>query len=110
MESLLGRKLGEGVTSIRCRNWKGSSKVSYEDIISIKSNFGSNEDLFPYISSSGNFNVFFDDEFDRASKMHDERVDLIIDMQPQQEKIVTYDKSFYEINIHRKFLTNLRRI
>ena len=39
--SLLGKKLKEGVTSMRCRNWKGSTKVSYEDIISIESDFAS---------------------------------------------------------------------
>jgi len=39
--SLLGEKLREGVTSMRCRNWKGSAKVSYEDIISIESDFAS---------------------------------------------------------------------
>uniref|UniRef100_A0A0D3A0R1 Uncharacterized protein n=1 Tax=Brassica oleracea var. oleracea TaxID=109376 RepID=A0A0D3A0R1_BRAOL len=39
--SLLGKKLKEGVTSMRCRNWKGSAKVSYEDIISIESDFAS---------------------------------------------------------------------
>ena len=41
IESLLGKKLKEGVTSMRCRNWKGSAKVSYEDIISIESDFAS---------------------------------------------------------------------
>ena len=39
--SLLGKKLKEGVTSMRCRNWKGSDKVSYENIISIESDFAS---------------------------------------------------------------------
>lgn len=39
--SLLGQKLREGVTTMRCRNWKGSAKISYEDIITIESNFAS---------------------------------------------------------------------
>ncbi|CAN6972765.1 unnamed protein product [Brassica rapa subsp. trilocularis] len=77
---LLGRKLREGVTSMRCRNWKGFAKVSYEDIISLESNFGSNVKVFTYISSNGNFDVVFSDEFDRPSEMRDARVDLMIEM------------------------------
>lgn len=36
--------------------------------------------MFPYISSSGNGSVVLDPEFQRASEMKDERVDLIIEM------------------------------
>ncbi|KAF8109205.1 hypothetical protein N665_0101s0033 [Sinapis alba] len=78
--SLLGKKLREGVTSMRCRNWKGSAKVSYEDIISLESDFGSTGQVFPYISSTGNCDVIVDASFERAVEMKDERVDLIIDM------------------------------
>ena len=39
--SLLGQKLRKGVTTMRCKNWKGSAKISYEDIITIESNFAS---------------------------------------------------------------------
>ncbi|XP_056844830.1 uncharacterized protein LOC108807759 [Raphanus sativus] len=78
--SLLGQKLQEGVTSMRCRNWKGSAKVSYEDIVSLESTFGTKGVVFPYISSSGNGSVVLDSEFQRASEMKDERVDLIIEM------------------------------
>nr|VDD51284.1 unnamed protein product [Brassica oleracea] len=78
--SLLGEKLREGVTSMRCRNWKGSTKVSYEDIISIESDFASTGVVFPYISSTGNGNIIVDAGFERDDEMNDERVDLIIDM------------------------------
>ncbi|KAL0886604.1 hypothetical protein Bca101_010587 [Brassica carinata] len=78
--SLLGQKLQEGVCSMRCMNWKGSANISYEDIITMESNFGSNGVVFPYISSSGNFNVGSENEFHRASELKDERVDLIIEM------------------------------
>ncbi|KAF8105176.1 hypothetical protein N665_0162s0054 [Sinapis alba] len=78
--SLLSKKLREGVTSMRCRNWKGSAKVSYEDIISLESDFGSTGQVFPYISSTGNCDVIVDASFERAVEMKDERVDLIIDM------------------------------
>ncbi|CAN6837256.1 unnamed protein product [Brassica oleracea] len=80
--SLLGQKLREGVKTMRCRNWKGSAKISYEDIITIESNFASTGDVFPSISTSGNFkDVITDAEFVRVCEMKDERVDLIIDMQ-----------------------------
>ena len=39
--SLLGQKLRKGVTTMRFKNWKGSAKISYEDIITIESNFAS---------------------------------------------------------------------
>nr|VDD57098.1 unnamed protein product [Brassica oleracea] len=78
--SLLGKKLREGVTSMRCRNWKGSAKVSYEDIISIESDFPSTGVVFPYISSTGNGNIIVDVGFERDDEMNDEKVDLIIDM------------------------------
>ncbi|CAN7083814.1 unnamed protein product, partial [Brassica oleracea var. botrytis] len=71
--SLLGKKLKEGVTSMRCRNWKGSAKVSYEDIISIESDFASLGVVFPYISSTGNGNIIVDVGFERDDEMNDER-------------------------------------
>ncbi|KAF3494494.1 hypothetical protein DY000_02055908 [Brassica cretica] len=80
IRSLLGKKLIEGVTSMRCRNWKGSAKVSYEDIISIESDFVSTGVVFPYISSTGNGDIIVDAGFERDDEMNDERVDLIIDM------------------------------
>ncbi|KAL0713348.1 hypothetical protein Bca4012_020326 [Brassica carinata] len=66
--SLLGKKLRESVISMRCRNWKGSAKVSYEDIDSIESDFAFTGDVFPYISSTGNCNIIVDASFER----HDE--------------------------------------
>ncbi|KAH0929500.1 hypothetical protein HID58_015227, partial [Brassica napus] len=66
-------KLKEGVTSMRCRNWKGSAKVSYEDIISIESDFASTGVVFPYISSTGNGNIIVDAGFERDDEMNDER-------------------------------------
>ncbi|KAF3561495.1 hypothetical protein DY000_02016876 [Brassica cretica] len=75
--SLLGKKLKECVTSMRCRNWKGSAKVSYEDIISIESDFASTGFVFPYISSTGNGNIIVDAGFERDDEMND---DLITDM------------------------------
>nr|VDD52128.1 unnamed protein product [Brassica oleracea] len=84
--SLLGQKLRKGVTTMRFKNWKGSAKISYEDIITIESNFASTGDVFPCISTSGNFkDVITDAEFARPSEMKDERVDLIIDMHSEED-------------------------
>ncbi|KAL0872784.1 hypothetical protein Bca101_022489 [Brassica carinata] len=74
--SLLGQKLREGVTSMRCRNWKGSAKVSYQDIMSLESNFASTGHVFAYLSSTGNYDICLHEDFKRDSEMQDERVDL----------------------------------
>ncbi|KAL0742770.1 hypothetical protein Bca4012_084283 [Brassica carinata] len=52
---------------MRCRNWKGSGKVSYQDITSLESHFDKGE-LFAFISSTGNFDVIDSDEFFRKMK------------------------------------------
>lgn len=36
--------------------------------------------MFPYLSSTGNYNVVLGEEFKRASEMKDERVDLVMEM------------------------------
>ncbi|KAL0723325.1 hypothetical protein Bca4012_037924 [Brassica carinata] len=46
----------KSMTKMRCRNWKGSGKVSYQDITSLESHFDKGE-LFAFISSTGNFDV-----------------------------------------------------
>ncbi|XP_018465298.2 uncharacterized protein LOC108836669 [Raphanus sativus] len=94
--SLVGKKLEEGVTSMRCSNWKGSAMVSYDDITSIESNFPSTGDVFPYISSTGNCNIIVDAGFERQDEMKDERVDLIIDMYRQKYDWSKHVWSFQE--------------
>ncbi|KAL0741719.1 hypothetical protein Bca4012_083232 [Brassica carinata] len=78
--SLLGQKLREGMTSMRCRNWKGSAKVSYQDIMSLESNFASTGHVFAFLSSTGNYDIGLHEDFKRDSEMQDERVDLMMDM------------------------------
>ncbi|KAL0875362.1 hypothetical protein Bca101_025067 [Brassica carinata] len=58
---------------MRCRNWKGSGKVSYQDITSLESHFDKGE-LFAFISSTGNFDVIDSDEFFREDEKNDERL------------------------------------
>ncbi|CAH8354324.1 unnamed protein product [Eruca vesicaria subsp. sativa] len=67
--------------SMRCRNWKESCRISFEDISSLESDFTSTGVLFPSIASNGTFSdVIVQVEFAQAGEMNDERVDLIIDM------------------------------
>ncbi|KAH0859756.1 hypothetical protein HID58_088017 [Brassica napus] len=54
-------------------NWKGSGKVSYQDITSLESHFDKGE-LFTFISSTGDFDVIADTEFLREDEKKDERV------------------------------------
>ncbi|KAF3600125.1 hypothetical protein F2Q69_00037291 [Brassica cretica] len=37
--TMVGQKFNKNITKVRCRNWKGSGKVSYEDISSLESHF-----------------------------------------------------------------------
>ncbi|CAH8351671.1 unnamed protein product, partial [Eruca vesicaria subsp. sativa] len=81
--TLLGQKLEQGVMSMICRNWKESCRISFEDISSLESDFTSTGVLFPSIASNGTFSdVIVQAEFAQAGEMNDERVDLIIDMNP----------------------------
>ncbi|KAL0684160.1 hypothetical protein Bca4012_051008 [Brassica carinata] len=64
---------------MRCRNWKGSGKVSYQDITSLESHFDKGE-LFTFISSTGDFDVIADTEFLREDEKKDERVVRIVEL------------------------------
>lgn len=37
--SMVGKKIKNNLTKVRCRNWKGSEKISYQDITILESNF-----------------------------------------------------------------------
>ncbi|KAG2332112.1 hypothetical protein Bca52824_003292 [Brassica carinata] len=65
------------MTKVRCRNWKGSGKVSYTDIISLESHFNKGE-LFPFISATGNNDVIFNQEFVREDEKKDERISRVV--------------------------------
>ncbi|XP_056846263.1 uncharacterized protein LOC130497476 [Raphanus sativus] len=75
--SMVGKKIKKNMTKVRCRNWKGSGKVSYADIISLESHFNKGK-LFPFISATGNDDVFEMDEFFREDEKKDERIDRIV--------------------------------
>ncbi|KAG2315187.1 hypothetical protein Bca52824_018309 [Brassica carinata] len=65
------------MTKVRCRNWKGTGKVSYEDISSLESHFYKGEP-FPFISATGNYDVIDNEEFFREDEKKDERIGCIV--------------------------------
>ncbi|XP_013624731.1 PREDICTED: uncharacterized protein LOC106330881 [Brassica oleracea var. oleracea] len=75
--TMVGQKFNKNITKVRCRNWKGSEKVSYEDISSLASHFDKGE-LFPFIYASGNSDVIDSDQFFREDEKNDERVGRIV--------------------------------
>ncbi|KAF3516262.1 hypothetical protein DY000_02060765 [Brassica cretica] len=75
--TMMGKKFNKNITKVRFRNWKGSEKVSYEDISSLESHFDKGE-LFPFISASGNSDVIDSDQFFREDEKNDERVGRIV--------------------------------
>ncbi|RID52827.1 hypothetical protein BRARA_G00263 [Brassica rapa] len=62
-----GKKIKKNITKVRRRNWKGSGKVSYQDI-------SSPEELFSFISHTGNNDVVDNVEFIREDEKNDERL------------------------------------
>ncbi|KAJ4881579.1 hypothetical protein Rs2_38634 [Raphanus sativus] len=67
------------MTKMRCRNWKGSGKVSYQDVASLESHFDKGE-VFAFISSTGNLDVVESTDFVREDEKKDERVGRILDL------------------------------
>ncbi|CAH8383184.1 unnamed protein product [Eruca vesicaria subsp. sativa] len=61
------------------RNWRGTGKVSYQDIISLESHFEKGE-VFPFLSSTKNSAVIDDPEIKREYEKKDERDDRIVAM------------------------------
>ncbi|KAF8114168.1 hypothetical protein N665_0040s0023 [Sinapis alba] len=75
--SMVGKKIKKKMTKVRCRNWKGSGKVSYQDITSLESHFDKGQ-LFPFISSTGSLDAIDNAEFFREDEKNDERVGRIV--------------------------------
>ncbi|KAF3516216.1 hypothetical protein DY000_02060460 [Brassica cretica] len=75
--SMVGKNIKNNLTKVRCRNWKGSGKVSYQDITSLESHFDKGE-LFPFISSTGSSEAIDNAEFFREDEKNDERVCCIV--------------------------------
>ncbi|XP_056846624.1 uncharacterized protein LOC130497661 [Raphanus sativus] len=75
--SMVGTKKKKTLTKVRCRNWTGSGKVSYQDITSLESHFDKGK-LFPFISSTGSSTAIDNPEFFREDEKNDERVSRIV--------------------------------
>ncbi|XP_048615696.1 uncharacterized protein LOC125588408 [Brassica napus] len=75
--SMVDKKIKNNLTKLRCRNSKGSVKVSYQDITILESNFHKGE-LFPFISSTGSLEAVDNAEFFREDEKNDERVSRIV--------------------------------
>ncbi|XP_013583349.1 PREDICTED: uncharacterized protein LOC106292293 [Brassica oleracea var. oleracea] len=75
--TMVGQKFNKNITKVRCTDWKGSGKVSYEDISSLESHFDKGE-LFSFLSASRNSDVIDSDQFFREDEKNDERVGRIV--------------------------------
>ncbi|KAG2290176.1 hypothetical protein Bca52824_049780 [Brassica carinata] len=76
--SMVGKKIKTNMKKMRCRNWKGSGKVSYQDLTSLESHFDKGE-VLTFISSTGDFDVIDNTEFVREDEKKDERVGRIVE-------------------------------
>uniref|UniRef100_A0A0D3DIT1 Ubiquitin-like protease family profile domain-containing protein n=1 Tax=Brassica oleracea var. oleracea TaxID=109376 RepID=A0A0D3DIT1_BRAOL len=77
--SMVGKKIKTNMKKMRCRNWKGSGKVSYQDITSLESHFDKGE-VLAFISSTCDFDVIDNTEFVREDEKKDERVGSIVEL------------------------------
>ncbi|KAF3492850.1 hypothetical protein DY000_02051860 [Brassica cretica] len=77
--SMVGKKIKTNMKKMRCRNWNGSGKVSYQDITSLESHFDKGE-VLAFISSTGDFDVIDNTEFVREDEKKDERVGRIVEL------------------------------
>ncbi|XP_013688823.1 uncharacterized protein LOC106392560 [Brassica napus] len=77
--SMVGKKIKTNMKKMRCRNWKGSGKVSYQDLTSLESHFDKGE-VLAFISSTGDFDVIDNTEFVREDEKKDERVGRIVEL------------------------------
>ncbi|KAG5388299.1 hypothetical protein IGI04_029840, partial [Brassica rapa subsp. trilocularis] len=66
---MVGKKIQKNITKVRCRSWKGSGKVSYQDISTLESHF---DKLFPFISHTGNNEVVDNAKFITEDEKKDE--------------------------------------
>ncbi|KAF8080566.1 hypothetical protein N665_0934s0007, partial [Sinapis alba] len=74
---LLGTKLtAEFIAGPRCSNWQRAAKVSYDEIKRLEKTITSEDDMYPYISWTGNGDILDDIRFARTDA-RDCRVDCL---------------------------------
>ncbi|EFH66501.1 hypothetical protein ARALYDRAFT_335032 [Arabidopsis lyrata subsp. lyrata] len=69
---ILGVKLNKNLgASLRCSNWKGAAKVSYQEIIELETGMTAEDIVYPYISITGNYDVYESVDFLRQGENSD---------------------------------------
>ncbi|XP_022544938.1 uncharacterized protein LOC106453357 isoform X1 [Brassica napus] len=78
---LCGKKLDKGFKDgPRCINWMGAAKVSYEEIIRLEEIITPKDDIYPYISWTGNYDVVKAQAFRRDDDVEDDRIKVLMEM------------------------------
>ncbi|XP_013594646.1 PREDICTED: uncharacterized protein LOC106302743 [Brassica oleracea var. oleracea] len=78
---LCGKKLDKGFKDgPRCINWMGAAKVSYEEIIRLEEIITPKDDIYPYISWTGNYDVVKAQAFRRDDDVEDDRINVLMEM------------------------------
>ncbi|KAG2270262.1 hypothetical protein Bca52824_064817 [Brassica carinata] len=77
----LWKKLDKGFKDgPRCINWMGAAKVSYEEIIRLEEIITPRDDIYPYISLTGNYDVVKAQAFRRDDDVEDDRINVLMEM------------------------------
>ncbi|KAF8102825.1 hypothetical protein N665_0193s0008 [Sinapis alba] len=75
---LCRKKLNKGFKNgPRCINWMGAAKMSYEEIIQLENIFAPEDDIYPYISVTGNCDVIDEADFRREDEVEDDRIKVL---------------------------------
>uniref|UniRef100_A0A0D3BFQ6 DUF1985 domain-containing protein n=1 Tax=Brassica oleracea var. oleracea TaxID=109376 RepID=A0A0D3BFQ6_BRAOL len=78
---LCGRKLNKSFKNgPRCVNWMGAAKISYEELNKLENILTPKDDIYPYISWTGNYTVCESLQFSRRDEVEDDRVKLLMQM------------------------------
>uniref|UniRef100_A0A0D3CBM6 Ubiquitin-like protease family profile domain-containing protein n=1 Tax=Brassica oleracea var. oleracea TaxID=109376 RepID=A0A0D3CBM6_BRAOL len=78
---LCGKKLDKGFkNSARCINWMGAAKVSYEEIIWLEQIITPEDDIYAYISWTGNYDVAQAQAFRRDDEVEDDRIKVLMEL------------------------------
>ncbi|KAG2282433.1 hypothetical protein Bca52824_053653 [Brassica carinata] len=78
---LCGKKLDKGFKDgPRCINWMGAAKVSYEEIIRLEEIITPKDDIYPYISWTGNYDVVKAQAFRIDDDVEDDTINVLMEM------------------------------
>lgn len=77
---LCGKKLDKAFADgPRCINWMGAGKVSYQEINRLEEIFTAEDDMYPFISSTGNMDIIQSVDF-RRDDVEDERIKGLMEL------------------------------